>query len=198
VGRRAESENSTPAPTVNSDSSNTVTALAWFCLRSQPKHEHIAAGHLRQFAGLEVFLPRIRFRRKTRQGLVWVTEALFPNYLFARFDWKTTLRLVHHTPGVGGVVHFGDRWPTVSDDVIEDLRRVFGGEQLHVIPAEPDIGDTVQIVGGVFHELQAVVTQVMPARERVTVLLEFLGRQTAVELPLSNVIGEGSQRRRVL
>jgi len=172
--------------------------LAWFCLRSQPKHEHIAAGHLRQLAGLEVFLPRIRFRRKTRQGLVWVTEALFPNYLFARFNWSTALRMVHHTPGVGGVVHFGTRWPTVADDVIEDLRRLFGGEQLHVIPAEPKVGDAVQIVGGVFHELQAVVTQVMPARERVTVLLEFLGRQTAVELPLSNVIREGSERGRVL
>jgi len=167
-------------------------------LRSQPKHEHIAARHLRQLAGLEVFLPRIRFRRKTRQGLAWVTEALFPNYLFARFNWTAALRLVHHTPGVGGVVHFGTRWPIIADDVIEELRRLFGGDQLHVISAEPNVGEPVQIVGGVFHDLRAVVTCVMPARERVTVLLEFLGRQTAVELPLSNVIREGNERGQVL
>jgi transcription antitermination factor NusG len=30
----------------------------------------------------------------------------------------------------------------------------------------------------------------MPARERVAVLLDFLGRQTAVELPLNAVIKE--------
>jgi len=146
---------------------------------------------------LEVFLPRIRFQRKTRQRLVWVTEALFPNYLFARFHWKTALHLVHHTPGFGGVVHFGTRWPTVVDDVIEELRRLFGSDQLHVISGEPQAGDHVQIVGGVFHDLRAVVTQVMPARERVRVLLEFLGRQTAVELPLGNVIREGDERGRV-
>src|SRR5258705_250702 len=60
---------------------------AWFCLRARSKHEHIAARHLQQMTDVEVFLPRIRFRRKTRQGPAWVTEALFPNYLFARFDW---------------------------------------------------------------------------------------------------------------
>ena len=104
---------------------------------------------------------------------------------------------MHHTPGVGGVVHFSTRWPTVANDVIEELRRLFGSDQLHVISGEPQAGDHVQIVGGVFHDLRAVVTQVMPARERVRVLLEFLGRQTAVELPLSNVIREGDERGRV-
>ena len=170
---------------------------AWFCLRSQPRHEHIAARHLRQLREVDVFLPRIRFRRKTRQGIAWVTEALFPNYLFARFDWKASLRRVHHAPGVSGVIHFGDRWPTIPDEVVDDLRRLFGQEELHILTSEPDVGEAVQIAGGVFHGLRAVVTQVMPARNRVTVLLEFLGRQTAVELPLDQVVREGNERRRV-
>lgn len=60
---------------------------AWFCLRSQPKHEKIAATHLlRTIAGIEVFSPRLRIRRQTRRGVVWFVEALFPGYLFARFD----------------------------------------------------------------------------------------------------------------
>jgi hypothetical protein len=33
---------------------------AWFCVRSQPKHEHIAAAHLKQEPGIEVYLPRIQ------------------------------------------------------------------------------------------------------------------------------------------
>src|ERR1039458_7771599 len=59
---------------------------AWFCIRSQPKHEHIAAAHLKREPGIEVYLPRVRFKRATRRGPVWFTEAFFPNYLFARFD----------------------------------------------------------------------------------------------------------------
>ena len=91
--------------------------VAWFCLRSHPKHEHIAARHLQQMEGVEVFNPRIRFSRSTKLGPVNVTEALFPNYLFARFDWKTSLARVHYAPGVSGVVHFGIKWPTVPEAV---------------------------------------------------------------------------------
>jgi len=39
----------------------------------------------------------------------------------------------------------------------------------------------------VFHGLEAVVERVLPARERVVVLLEFLGRQTMVEVEASGV-----------
>ena len=48
---------------------------AWYCVHSRPKHEHIAASHLRQLEDVEVFGPRLRFLRSTRQGPVWVTEA---------------------------------------------------------------------------------------------------------------------------
>src|SRR5687768_2875491 len=64
---------------------STVEPVAWFCLRSQPRHEHIAARQLAQMSDVEVFNPRIRFARPTRHGPAWVTESLFPNYLFARF-----------------------------------------------------------------------------------------------------------------
>src|SRR6266702_8086274 len=95
---------------------------AWFCVRTQPKHEHIAAGHLKKEPDIQVFLPRIRFKRSTRRGPVWFTEALFPNYLFARFDLAACLRKLHHLQGVRGVVHFGEQWPTIPDDVIAELR----------------------------------------------------------------------------
>jgi len=46
--------------------------------------------------------------------------------------------------------------------------------------------------------LQAVVTQVMPARNRVTVLLEFIGGQTAAKLRPIQVLREGNERSGVL
>ena len=171
---------------------------AWFCVRSQPKHEHIAAAHLQREPGIEVYLPRIRFKRATRRGPVWFTEALFPNYLFARFDLAACLRQVCHSRGVRGVVHFGDRWPIVPESVIEELRVTLGGEPVHVIREALQPGETVQIAGGVFHGLRAVITRAMPRRERVAVLLESLGRQTTVELPNAALIRDMDERKLVL
>ena len=171
---------------------------SWFCLRTQPKHEHIAAAHLQQDPEVQIYLPRIRFKRATRRGPVWFTEALFPNYLFARFDLAACLRRVCHARGVRGVVHFGDRWPVVPDAVIAELRATVGADQVHVVHDELQPGEPVQIVGGAFHGLQAVVTRVMPSRERVAVLLDFLGRQTAVELPGAALVRDGDERHRVL
>jgi len=148
--------------------------------------------------GVEVFLPRIRFRRKTRQGPAWVTEALFPSYLFARFDWTRSLRQVHHAPGVQGVIRFGNRWPTVPPSAIDELRALFGGQQLRVVSPEMSVGDNVEIVAGAFHGLRAVVTRIMPGRERVKVLLDFLGRQTAVEVTVASLIPEGNARERMV
>ncbi len=163
---------------------------AWFCVHSQPKHEHIAAAALRQMETIQVYLPRIRFRRATRRGAVWVTEALFPNYFFARFDPRAHLRRVRATAGVRGPVQFGGRLATAPDEVIQDLRRHTGPDEICLISEEMQAGDAVQISGGVFHGLRAVVTQVIPSRLRVKVLLDFLGRATEIELAGSDVVRE--------
>ena len=172
--------------------------LAWFCLRSQLKHEHIAAAHLRRQNDLEVFVPRIRFKRSTRNGVVWVTEALFPSYLFARFDWTTSLRQVYHSPGVNEVIHFGSHWPVIPDEAIEELRAALGGREVHVIPPDIAAGDTVKIAGGSFHGLSAVVARVLPSAKRIAVLLDFLGSQTVVELDPVMVIRETDGRAAIL
>jgi transcriptional antiterminator RfaH len=163
-------------------------AEAWFCLRTLPKHEHFAAAQLRQEIDIEVFLPRIRFQRPTRCGPAWVTEALFQNYLFAKFNLLASLRRVQAARGVRGVVHFGSRWPAVPEMAIKELQAAMNGQDLRVVEDILRPGDTVQIADGAMHGLQAVVTRVMPARQRAAVLLEFLGRQTTVELDRSQLI----------
>ena len=168
--------------------------MTWFCVRSRPKHEHIAAAHLRKMDDVEVFLPRIRFQRGARRGMVWVTEALFPGYLFAGFDWQISLRRVQAASGVQGVVHFGGHWPVISQEIIQDLRQVIGTTDLHTIAPEFSPGDAVQVTEGTLRGLHAVVSRVMPSRERVAILMELLGRQTMVELKTSSIIKEGNKR----
>jgi len=171
---------------------------AWFCIRTHPKHEHIAAACLRMDFAIDCFLPRIRFKRATPRGPVWFTEALFPGYLFALFDLWTCLAAVQHARGVRGVVHFADRWPSVPEQVIAHLQAAVGREEVHVIRDEVAPGETVDIAGGAFHGLRAVVTRVMPSRERVAVLLDLLGRQTTVELASNSLVRAGDRRGQVL
>jgi len=183
----AENETPTPPPQPGG-------GVLWFCLRSQPKHEHIAAAHLRQNTMVEVFLPRIRFKRATRQGTVWATEALFPGYLFARFDWQSSLRLVQYSRGVRGVVHFGERWPAIPEEIIRELQQAIGTDELRTIPENFTPGDEVEITEGAMRGLRAVVARVLPGRERIAVLMEFLGRQTTIELPRHFLLKEGDER----
>jgi transcriptional antiterminator RfaH len=168
--------------------SDPLQLRGWYCLRTQPKSEHIAAGHLRVIAGIEVYCPRLRFRRMTRRGPVWFSEAVFPGYLFAKFVPFDHLKEVTYSAGVSGVLKFGDRLATVADEVIEDLRNYTGPEECRVIDAEVKEGDTVTITGGVFQGLSTVVTQLVPARERVRVLVEFLGQTRQVEVSKSELL----------
>ena len=124
-----------------------------------------------------------------------MTEALFPGYLFARFDWQTSLRLVQHSRGVRGVVHFGERWPAIPEEIIRELQQAIGEDGLRTIPEEFVPGDEVEIAEGAMRGLRAVVTRGLPGRERIAVLMEFLGRQTMIELPRHFLIKEGDSER---
>jgi transcription elongation factor/antiterminator RfaH len=155
---------------------------AWFCVRTHARREHVAAAQLRQYPDIEVYLPCIRFERSTRLSRAWTTEALFQNYLFARFDLACCGRRVRHARAVRDVVHFGARYPTIPEMVIEQLRNAMGGEDTRVVANSFDPGDPVRIAGGPFRDLEAVVVRATPSRKRVAVLLDFLGRQTTVEI----------------
>lgn len=161
---------------------------AWFCVQTQPKREHIAASNLRHDAHVEVFLPRIRYRHSTRRGPAWVTEALFPGYLFARFPLPSLLRRVQSLRGVRGVVHFGHRWPAIPDPIIVELRSTLGDAEIKIVSPDLNAGDAVEVATGVFQGFQALVSRVIPRRQRVSVLLDFLGRQTAVELSRNELV----------
>src|SRR6188472_90325 len=102
------------------------TDPVWCCLRSLPKHEHIAARHLRRMVeGIDVFCPKLRIRRHTRRGIIPFTEALFPGYLFARFHPGQSMALVKSAPGIRTIVSFGSWIPQLSHDTIEGLRAHF-------------------------------------------------------------------------
>jgi transcriptional antiterminator RfaH len=154
----------------------------WYCVRSKPKHEHIAAANLARQPGLEIFCPRLRVERSTRRGVVRILEPLFPGYLFVRCVLEEKLDDLRYANGVGSLVNFGGRIPRVPDDVVDSLRAYFAGEEILSIPDKLQPGAEVIVAGGAFEGMRASVLRVLPARQRVQVLLEILGRPTEVEV----------------
>ena len=166
------------------------TQPAWYCVRAQPKSEHIAANHLRLIPGVEVYCPRLRFRRPTQRGPVWFSEALFPGYLFARFVPMASQKEIASTRAVSTIVRFGEELARIPDANIEDLREHMGAEECKTLDAEVREGDTVTITAGVFQGLSTVVSQLLPANERVRVLVDFLGQCREVEVEKSDLLPE--------
>jgi transcriptional antiterminator RfaH len=164
-----------------------LDAALWFCVRTQPRREFLACGSLQRYPGdVEVFCPRIRYRRSVRGKLLSVTEPLFPGYLFACFNPVRHLRLVLHAQGVARVVSFGGRYPVLEPGVIAELRREFGGSGVREIEPLYE-GQRVLVHHGPLRQFEALLTKVLPGEQRVRVLLEFLGRQMELELPISAV-----------
>lgn len=139
---------------------------------------------------VEVLFPRMRFKRKRGDAVKEITEPLFPNYLFARFNPRHALARVRHAHGVQTVVHFGSRLPVIPDSVIQEIRQSLSAEEVCHVETSLAPGDTVGICSGAFSGLQAVITNYVPRKQRVTLLLEFLGRQVNLEISEKEVAKE--------
>lgn len=159
----------------------------WFCLRTQPKREHVAVAHIAKESDFETFCPRVRFQRLTARGKIWFTEAMFPGYLFARFRWEQDLRRIQSMLGITGVLHFGEYYPAIADRFIDELRDHLDESDLKVFTNAPEVGDTVTLTEGPMMGFEAVVTRLLPSKERVKVLLEFLGQPTEAEVAVDKV-----------
>jgi transcriptional antiterminator RfaH len=164
------------------DQSSTPAKCAWYCARTQPKHEHIAARNLKGRLGVEVFNPSLRVERATRRGPVRSVEALFPSYVFVRCDLAFNSDAIRHTYGISSLVHFGPRVPSVPDDVIEQLRQCFESEEPMDVADRLTPGSAVTVADGPFLGSHGVIVRFLPARQRVQILLDFLGQTTLAEV----------------
>ena len=169
------------------DSTKQSGDLAWYCARTKPKHEHIAAANVRKNLGLEVFLPQLRMERVTRRCLVRSVEPLFPGYVFVHCTFEPGLSDVRYANGVSTIVQFGGRIPTIAEAVIEELRMSFGSDELLTVGDHLSPGAEVVLMDGAFVGMRASVLCSMPVKRRVQVLFEILGRPTTVEVDRRSV-----------
>src|SRR5918998_4014752 len=94
----------------------------WFAIYTNGKQE-VRAFHNLQAWGLESFNPMIKeYRRNQFTGIAsFVSRALFPRYIFARFV-PTLMHKVTFTRGVQRIVSFNDEPCPIDDEVIAFLQ----------------------------------------------------------------------------
>ena len=160
----------------------------WYCVKTRPKQEGVATRLLRRELGLEVFCPKIRFKRARSTGVAWVNEAMFPGYIFVRFVYPELYRRIAATSGVARTLSFGGRPAVLNDSIITDLRRHVADEETIEITCEIKEGEEIKVIEGPFLGIRALVTRVLPSRERDAILLNLLGQVREIEVSAGAVL----------
>ncbi|MEM9400035.1 MAG: transcription termination/antitermination NusG family protein [Verrucomicrobiota bacterium] len=159
----------------------------WYCLQSQPKHEFLAAECLTKHLSVEVFLPKVRFKKLVRLKAKWVTEPLFPRYMFVRCD-DHLLPQVRSEHGVGGLVKFGGAYCKVQEELITQLKAYAIDQETIEVAHNMKAGDQVIVTEGPFQGLDALVKEILPAKERVRILIDMLGRQIEMKIETTKLL----------
>ncbi|MCW2256435.1 transcriptional antiterminator RfaH [Providencia alcalifaciens] len=106
-----------------------------------------------------------------------VQEALFPNYLFVKFDHNEIhTTTIQSTRGVSHFVRFGQLPTVVPDEIIELLQQA---QPFHIVaPETPIHGDNVLITEGIFAGIQAIYDE-SNGESRSILLLNILNKSVS-------------------
>lgn len=164
-------------------------ATTWYLAYSKPRLEHQAAEQLEN-QGYVTYLPVCSPGRRSRsaQGAAPALEPMFPRYVFFRRGHpQQALGPARSTRGVSTLVSFGTGPAVMSDCLINGVREVERLRRLDdASPASGlKVGDRVRMSRERLQCLEGMVTAV--AGERVTLLLQILGRETALRVHCSEV-----------
>jgi transcriptional antiterminator RfaH len=155
----------------------------WYVAHTHPHAETKAAAHLGR-QGFPTYLPRYLKRRRHARRVETIAAPLFPRYLFVAVDMATQRwRKIQSTLGVAHLVCTSDAPAPVSDGVIAALRQredERGFVRLERWPLFAP-GDAIRITEGAFADSLGFC-EGMSDGERVTILLELLGRKVRVLL----------------
>jgi transcriptional antiterminator RfaH len=156
----------------------------WYVVYTKPKMESLAMTHLER-QGFECYGPKVLQERILRKKRVAMAAPLFPRYLFIRPMDQEALSLypVRSTVGVSNLVTFGDqRTPGKIPSLwIEALRGEEAKRQGEPLPDAFQKGEKVLILEGPFQGLLGVF-DLQQDRDRVMVLIDFLGKATRLPL----------------
>jgi transcriptional antiterminator RfaH len=181
---------SAPRPIERAAGCTAEEASRWYVVHTKPLAEARAERHL-QRQGYATYLPRLAQTARRCQRWTELVVPLFPRYLFLQLDaLRQSLRPVHSTVGVSGVVRFGTRCAMVGDEIVAALRaREDQACGLHRLKSAAGYarGTRVRITAGPFCGIDGIFERA-DGEERVLILLQLLGHETAVRFPTELVV----------
>jgi transcriptional antiterminator RfaH len=152
-------------------------------VQTQVNSEEKARANLEQ-QGYNCFLPRYKKTISHARKKQLVLRPLFPRYLFVSLDLTVDRwRAIRSTVGVSTMIMNGDVPSHVTKGLIEGLIERCDEQGLIVLatPASFAKGERVKIISGAFEETFGLVEGVSD-KDRVTILINLLGRETRVSL----------------
>jgi transcriptional antiterminator RfaH len=155
----------------------------WYVAQTHPHAESKAVAHLGR-QGFPTYLPRYLKRRRHARRVETVAAPLFPRYLFVAVDMATQRwRSIQSTIGVMQLVCNGEEPAAVSEPIIADLKRRENEHGFIQLDQRQvfRLGDKLRVIDGVFCDSFGSF-EGMSDNERVTILLDILGRKVRVRL----------------
>jgi transcription antitermination factor NusG len=179
---------------VNAKLDSKSEGLKWYALHVHARKEQLVASQL-QTRNLECFLPTYKSLRKWSDRTKEIQQALFPGYVFCRFDYENRQPVVM-TTGVTQVVGTGKVAIPIADCEIQALQVAVSSG----IPAQPwpylRTGEYVQVNYGHLTGLQGILVN-FKGNHRVVLSVTLLQRSLALEVELdwlSPITEPGQQR----
>ena len=131
----------------------------------------------------DYYLPKITIKNINATSKV---EVLFPGYIFVNTSLENYSAL-KYTIGIKNIIKFGDNISCISSDEIEAMQMVEEASKIDPVASQIQIGQEVIIAKG---SLAGSIVKVcsLPSKERVGILLSFLGSVRRVTIPEKDLI----------
>lgn len=181
----------------------------WYVLHTYSGYEKRVKTNIEsrvQSFGLEdqifqVEVPMEEVEKHTEKGKKVITRVRVPGYVLIRM-WpdENARRIVRETEGVTGFVGpTKEPAPLSRQEVVQMMAPMIASEALKAAGDKPAaakkrqlevsyaIGDQVTVTDGPFATMPAVVSDIEPTTQKLTVLVSIFGRDTPVELGFGQV-----------
>ena len=131
----------------------------------------------------DYYLPKITTKKINSNSKV---EVLFPGYIFVNTSFKNYSSL-KYTMGIRNIIKFGDNISCISDEEIEAMRMAEEASKIDPVVSQIQIGQDAIIAKG---SLKGSIVKVcsLPSKERIGVLLSFLGSMRRVTIQEKDLI----------
>lgn len=103
--------------------------------------------------------------------------------MFAKISPRFELAAIKDYPNVLCPLIFSGQLAVLENNIIKSFKAETGASGVIVLERPPRFrkGDAVRITQGSFAGIKAVVTEYLPERERVRLLLDYFGREVSLE-----------------